>query len=60
MHHIRHIRKINRKLNSFDQAVARINRKQVPLCRVCHIKLHKGEYKGEPLKSLSRNRSKGV
>lgn len=46
MHHIKHIKTLNVKLNSFDKAVARVNRKQVPLCRACHLKVHKGEYHG--------------
>ena len=35
MHHIKHIKTINPKLSSFDKMLAKINRKQVPLCRVC-------------------------
>lgn len=50
MHHIKHIKTINTKLNSFDKMVAAINRKQVPLCRVCHVKLHAGEYRGVKIK----------
>lgn len=52
MHHIKHIKTINLKLSSFDTAVAKINRKQVPLCTSCHSKVHKGEYKGNNLKTL--------
>ena len=36
MHHLKHIKTINLKLNKFDAAMARINRKQVPLCKKCH------------------------
>ena len=41
-HHVRKIRELkNRKhLDWFTQQMAAINRKQVPLCRVCHDKLH--------------------
>ena len=52
MHHIKHIKTINPKLSEFDAAVARMNRKQVPLCVVCHTKVHKGEYVGDSLKSI--------
>nr|QIJ45981.1 hypothetical protein [Calonectria ilicicola] len=50
MHHIKHIKTLNVKLSSFDSAMAKVNRKQVPLCRPCHLKVHKGEYVGSPLK----------
>lgn len=49
MHHLKHIKTINVKLNSFDQMLAKINRKQVPLCSSCHHKVHSGEYKGNTL-----------
>jgi len=52
MHHLRHIRTINVKLNDFDKMLARINRKQVPLCRACHLEVHAGKYKGKSLKHL--------
>jgi group II intron reverse transcriptase/maturase len=49
MHHVKHIKTINPKLSSFDKLLARINRKQVPLCRRCHLQVHKGSYIGRPL-----------
>jgi len=49
MHHVKHIKTIGPKLTPFDKLMARINRKQVPLCRKCHLKVHKGEYKGMSL-----------
>jgi len=53
MHHIKHIKTINVKLNVFDKAVAKVNRKQVPLCRACHMKVHRGNYTGMSLKHWS-------
>lgn len=50
MHHIKHIKTINTKLNDFYKLVAGINRKQVPLCRNCHVKIHSGKYKGVSIK----------
>lgn len=47
MHHIKHIRTINPKLSEFDKMVAAINRKQVPLCRTCHVRIHTGKYHGK-------------
>jgi len=54
VHHIKHIRTINLKLNEFDKMIARINRKQVPLCKTCHMEVHRGLYKGKSLKHLSK------
>lgn len=50
MHHIKHIKTMNVKLSSYDKMVAKINRKQVPLCRACHLKVHNGTYFGFSLK----------
>lgn len=50
MHHIKHIKTINPSLSTFDKMVARINRKQVPLCGECHRKVHAGQYFGFSLK----------
>lgn len=53
MHHIKHIKTINPKLSAFDQKVAAINRKQVPLCSSCHSLVHAGKYNGISLKYLN-------
>ena len=53
MHHLKHIKTINVKLNSFDQNMAKINRKQIPLCHNCHQLVHKGQYSGLSLNFLS-------
>jgi hypothetical protein len=49
MHHVRHIRTVNAKLDSFAKLMSKINRKQVPLCASCHLKVHNGEYAGMSL-----------
>lgn len=49
MHHVKHIKTINKKISYFDQKLARINRKQVPLCRPCHLQVHQGRYFGMSL-----------
>lgn len=56
MHHIKHIRTINPKLSSFDKMVAKLNRKQVPLCRNCHRNVHSGNYCGFSLKYFKCNK----
>lgn len=55
MHHLKHIRTINVKLNSFDKMLAKINRKQVPLCMRCHDKVHNAQYQGLSLKHLKKS-----
>lgn len=50
MHHVKHLKTLNVKLNPFDSMMSRINRKQVPLCQPCHRKVHNGTYKGMSLR----------
>lgn len=56
-HHVKHIR--NRAYSlipetmTYKQVLALRNRKQIPLCAVCHIQLvHKGKYDSTKLISL--------
>ena len=46
MHHVRHIRKLShqRKPIGFNRILRAINRKQIPVCKSCHGKIHRGEY----------------
>jgi predicted HNH restriction endonuclease len=60
MHHIKSIKTINPKLSKFDQLAARINRKQIPLCRGCHLKVHQGKYQGLSLKHFRYIKWKGT
>jgi group II intron reverse transcriptase/maturase len=54
MHHVRHIRKMEvRKPPGFLAIMRALNRKQVPVCRECHLKIHSGEYDGLSLKDLA-------
>lgn len=55
MHHLKHIKTLNSKLDSFGKMMAKINRKQVPLCRKCHMDVHNGIYSGKSLKNFSKN-----
>ena len=54
MHHLKHIKTVNANLNEFDKMMARINRKQTPLCRKCHIEVHKGIYQGKSIKNYNK------
>lgn len=50
MHHVKHIKKVESKKQDFlTQQMRKMNRKQVPLCLECHIKVHKGKYDGKKL-----------
>jgi nicotine oxidoreductase len=40
MHHIRMMKDLNPKANAVDKLMARKNRKQIPLCRSCHMEHH--------------------
>jgi hypothetical protein len=54
MHHVRHIRKMaEKKPQGFLTVMRALNRKQVPVCRSCHAKIHKGEYDGMRLSDLA-------
>lgn len=49
-HHIKHV-KIE-KAEGFLQIMKQLNRKQIPCCKECHIKIHKGLYDNIALKDL--------
>lgn len=54
MHHVRHIRKMGqRKATGFKAIMKALNRKQIPTCKSCHRKIHRGEYDGMRLKDLA-------
>jgi len=54
MHHVRHIRKMDgREPKGFTRVMAALNRKQVPVCKACHERIHRGEYDGLSLKELA-------
>jgi hypothetical protein len=43
MHHVRFMKDLNPKLNTIDKLMVRAYRKQIPLCRSCHMAHHKGK-----------------
>jgi len=54
MHHVRHIRKFDGGApKGFTKVMAALNRKQVPVCKACHERIHRGEYDGLGLKDLA-------
>lgn len=55
MHHVKHVRKEGFRYTGFHEQMKLLNRKQVPLCKNCHKKVHAGLYDGPSLETL-RNR----
>jgi nicotine oxidoreductase len=54
MHHVRHIRKMDDKEpKGFTRVMAALNRKQVPVCKACHERIHRGEYDSLNLKDMA-------
>lgn len=51
MHHVKHVKK--GKTTGLTQLMRKLNRKQLPVCRKCHMKIHKGNYDGIGLKDLA-------
>lgn len=49
IHHVRKLSKIKRK-DYLSTMMARMNRKQIPVCQKCHIKIHQGVYDGKRIK----------
>jgi hypothetical protein len=41
LHHVKHIRK--GEVKGFTQIMKQLNRKQIPVCRPCHMKIHSGK-----------------
>jgi hypothetical protein len=52
MHHVKHVRKQGFRYKGFHQQMALLNRKQVPLCKACHKRVHAGLYDGPSLEIL--------
>jgi group II intron reverse transcriptase/maturase len=52
MHHVKHVRKEGSRYTGFRKEMSLLNRKQVALCRICHMKVHAGLYNGIKLGNL--------
>lgn len=48
MHHVRALKDLNPKLSAIDRLMASRKRKQIALCRECHMKKHRRLDKMEP------------
>ena len=49
IHHIRALKDISKKRDWLSMTMAKFARKQVPVCKSCHTKIHKGIYDGKRL-----------
>lgn len=54
VHHVRSLRKRPRKGNFLEDMMSKMNRKQVPLCKSCHLQVHSGRYDGKSFKLESK------
>lgn len=54
MHHVKHIKKQGLRYKGFHHQMALLNRKQIPLCKNCHKKVHAGLYDGPSLELLRK------
>jgi group II intron reverse transcriptase/maturase len=52
MYHVKHVRKQGYRYRGFQPERALLNRKQVPLCRDCHILVHTGLYDNKRLSTV--------
>jgi len=50
IHHTKHVKK--GKSEGFKQIMKILNRKSIPVCRECHLNIHKGIYDGKTLNDL--------
>lgn len=53
MHHVKHIRKMGEQVKGFKRVMAALNRKQLPVCHECHLKIHRGKYDGISLNQFA-------
>lgn len=58
MHHVKHVRKNGYRYKGFHQQMALLNRKQIPLCKSCHQRVHAGLYDGPSLETLRKTMQK--
>jgi retron-type reverse transcriptase len=50
IHHVHKLSKSLKRKDYLSKVMARMNRKQIPVCKNCHTKIHKGIYDGKQIK----------
>ena len=58
MHDVKHLSKGVVKTTGFTALMSTLNRKQIPVCKGCHVKIHKGLYNGMKLNELHVKKSR--
>jgi hypothetical protein len=58
MHHVKHVKKQGFWYKRFHEQMALLNRKQIPLCKNCHKKVHAGLYDSPSLETLRQRMRK--
>lgn len=56
MHHVRALKDIAKSTNAIHKYMIAIERKQIPVCREHHLKLHGGNWSNKPSKVVSENK----
>lgn len=51
-HHVRHLKDLVGNKDPASTRMMSLNRKQIPLCRACHMKIHSGRYDGIALSKV--------
>jgi hypothetical protein len=49
MHHIKALADVKKNKDKVSKHIISIKRKQIPLCRECHLKAHGGNWKNTPI-----------
>jgi len=52
MHHVRALKDIAKSTNAIHRYMIAIARKQIPVCRVHHLELHRGNWSNKPNKKF--------
>ena len=49
MHHVKHLKDLKAKKDVASVRMSSLLRKQLPVCKLCHMKIHTGRYDGPRL-----------
>lgn len=50
VHHVRKLSKGSKRRDYLSEMMARMNRKQIPVCQKCHKAIHRGTYNGKKIR----------
>lgn len=52
MHHVKHVSGIGKSITGFAKVIRTLNRKQIAVCKSCHLRIHSGTYDGMSLNQV--------